>query len=116
LGALRSALAAKLADGNLIVVDSLDLKEAKTKTFREALAGFKFNKTALVVEAGTTPNANLELSTRNIAGVEMLYGPEVHPYHLLRHELAVFSVAALEKLQSTLKASAPKRKAEVENV
>jgi len=29
----------------------------------------------------------------------MLYGPEVHPYHLLRHELAVFSLAALEKLQ-----------------
>jgi hypothetical protein len=46
----------------------------------------------------------------------MLYGPEVHPYHLLRHELAVFSLAALEKLQSSLKASAPKRKAEVENV
>ena len=34
LGALRSALAAKLADGNLVVIDSLELKEAKTKTFR----------------------------------------------------------------------------------
>jgi len=69
-----------------------------------------------VVEAGANLNSNLELSTRNIEGVEMLYGPEVHPYHLLRHELAVFSQAALEKLQSSLKASAPKRKAEVENV
>ena len=59
LGALRSALAAKFADGNLIVIDSLDLKEAKTKPFREALAGFKFNKTALVVEAGANLNANL---------------------------------------------------------
>ncbi len=116
LGALRSALAAKLQDGNLVVIDSLELKEAKTKTFRQALTGLKFNKTALVVEAGANLNPNLELSTRNIAGVEMLYGPEVHPYHLLRHELAVFSQAALEKLQSSLKASAPKRKAEVENV
>ena len=116
MGALRSALAAKFHDGNLIVIDSLDLKEAKTKAFRQVLTGFKFNKTALVVEAGANLNPNLELSTRNIAGVEMLYGPEVHPYHLLRHELAVFSQAALEKLQSSLKASAPKRKAEVENV
>ena len=107
LGALRSALAAKLADGHLVVVDSLELKEAKTKSFRQALAALKFNKTALVVEAGSTLNANLELSTRNIAGVAMLYGPEVHPYHLLRHELAIFSLAALERLQGRL---APARK------
>ncbi|MDR3765111.1 MAG: 50S ribosomal protein L4 [Acidobacteriota bacterium] len=116
LGALRSALAAKLADGKLVVVDSLELKEAKTKAFRQSLDNFHFAKTALVVEAGSNLNPNLELSTRNIAGVEMLYGPEVHPYHLLRHELAIFSQAALEKLQNSLKASAPKRKAEVANV
>ncbi len=116
LGALRSALAAKLADGKLVVVDSLELKEAKTKAFRQSLATFHFAKTALVVEAGANLNPNLELSTRNIAGVEMLYGPEVHPYHLLRHDLAIFSQAALEKLQNSLKASAPKRKAEVANV
>src|SRR6266516_4385410 len=61
LGALRSALAAKLADGHLVVVDSLELKEAKTKTFRQALTGLKFNKTALVVEAGSKLNPNLEL-------------------------------------------------------
>ena len=110
LGALRSALAAKLADGRLVVVDSLELKEAKTKSFRQALAALGFTKTAVVVEAGSNLNSNLELSSRNIAGVEMLYGPEVHPYHLLRHELAVFSQAALEKLQGSLKASAPRRK------
>ena len=37
LGALRSALAAKLADGKLTVVDSLEIKEAKTKLYRDAL-------------------------------------------------------------------------------
>jgi large subunit ribosomal protein L4 len=116
LGALRSALAAKLEDKKLIVVDTLELEAPKTKSFRSALVGLGFAKTALVVEAGNKPNENLELSARNIAGVEMLYGPEVHPYHLLRHELAVFSLAALEKLQGSLKASAPKRKAEVANV
>jgi large subunit ribosomal protein L4 len=43
----------------------------------------------------------------------MLYGPEVHAYHLLRYDRAIFSREALEKLQTALKASAPKRKAEV---
>jgi large subunit ribosomal protein L4 len=112
-GALRSALAAKLADGKLTVVDSLDLKEVKTKEVRKALDTLGVEKTALLVEAGNHENTNLELSARNIKGVEMLYGPEVHPYHLLRYDRAVFTQAALEKLQNSLKASAPKRKAEV---
>jgi hypothetical protein len=37
----------------------------------------------------------------------------VHPYHILRYERVIFAQPALEKLQETLKASAPKRKAEV---
>ncbi|HYE25668.1 MAG TPA: 50S ribosomal protein L4 [Clostridia bacterium] len=113
LGALRSALAAKLSDGKLVVVESFDLKETKTKAVKQALDALKVEKTALLVEAGSAENANLELSARNIAGVEMLYGPEVHPYHLLRYDRAIFSRPALEKLQNSLKASAPKRKAEV---
>lgn len=113
LGALRSALAAKLQDGKLIVVNAFELKEAKTKAVRQALEAFGFEKTALIVESANTENVNLELSARNIAGVEMLYGPEVHPYHLLRYDRVIFSKPALEKLQESLKASAPKRKAEV---
>jgi large subunit ribosomal protein L4 len=113
LGALRSALAAKLQDGKLVVVDSFELKEAKTKEVRKALDALNVEKTALLVEAGSNENQNLELSSRNIEGVEMLYGPEVHPYHLLRYDRAIFTKTALDKLQSSLKASAPKRKAEV---
>ena len=41
LGALRAALASKLADGKLIVVDSLELKEPKTKLYRAALNKLK---------------------------------------------------------------------------
>ncbi len=113
LGALRSALAAKLQDGKLAVVDAFELKEVKTKAVRQALEALGMEKTALIVEAGNAENVNLELSARNIAGVEMLYGPEVHPYHLLRYDRVIFSKPALEKLQESLKASAPKRKAEV---
>ena len=113
LGALRSALAAKFADGKLTVVDNFDLDGAKTKAFREALDKLKVEKTALLVEVSKKENRNLELSSRNLEGVELVRGHEVHPYHLLRYDRAVFARPALEKLQSALKASASRRKAEV---
>jgi len=110
-GALRSALASKFADGKLAVVESFELEEAKTGVFREALGKLGADKTALLVD-GVKENRNLELSSRNIPGVELVAGSRVHPYHLLKYETAVFARAALEKLQDSLKASAPKRRAE----
>jgi large subunit ribosomal protein L4 len=112
LGALRSALAAKHADGKLTVVSSFDLEEIKTSALREALDTLGIEKTALLVD-GAKENRNLELSVRNLQGIELVAGNQVHPYHLLRYDTVVFSQPALEKLQDSLKASAPKRKAEV---
>jgi hypothetical protein len=40
----------------------------------------------------------------------LLAGNQVHPYHLLRYETTIFARPALEKLQNSLKAAAPKRK------
>jgi large subunit ribosomal protein L4 len=111
LGALRSALAAKFADGKLVVVESFGLKEAKTKDFRKTLEALEVTKTALLVDS-EKENRNLELSARNLAGVERMRGREVHPYHLLRYDRAIFARAAMEKLQESLKASASKRKAQ----
>jgi large subunit ribosomal protein L4 len=112
LGALRSALASKLSDGKLMVVDGFELEAAKTGAFRKALGKLGIEKTALLVD-GAKENRNLELSSRNIPGVKLVPSSQVHPYHLLRYEAAIFSRPALEKLQESLKASAPKRKAEV---
>jgi large subunit ribosomal protein L4 len=109
LGALRSALAAKFADGKLIVVNAFDLKEPKTKEFRKALDSLKVNSTVLVVEVPKHENRNLELSARNIAGLELIRGNEVHPYHLLRHDHVIFSKPAIEKLQVSLKGSVSKK-------
>ena len=113
LGALRSALAAKFADGKLTVVESFELKEAKSKAFREMLDGLNVEKTALLVQGTKDDNKNLVLSSRNLAGVELIAGNAVHPYHLLRYDRAIFSRPALEKLQDSLKASAPKGRKEV---
>ena len=112
LGALRSALAAKLADGKLTVIESFELADHKTKAFRTALNGLDVKSTALLVD-GADENRNLELSARNLDGVELMKSFDVHPYHLLRYDRAIFSRPALEKLQTSLKATASKRKAEV---
>ena len=108
LGALRSALAAKLADGKIIVVNAFDVKEPKTKEFRKALDALKVDSTVLVVEAAKKENRNLDLSARNIDGLELLRGNEVHPFHLLRYDRAIFSQPAIEKLQVSLHKSLPK--------
>ena len=52
---------------------------------------------------------NLELSSRNIDGLELVRGNEVHPYHLLRHDRVIFSQPAIEKLQVSLKNSVSKK-------
>jgi large subunit ribosomal protein L4 len=110
LGALRSALAAKFADGKLIVVNAFDVKEPKSKLFREALNTLKVDKTALLVEVAKHSNRNLELSSRNLEGVELIAGNEVHPYHLLRYDCVIFSHPAIEKLQVSLKGSVSSRR------
>jgi large subunit ribosomal protein L4 len=110
LGALRSALAAKLNDGKLVVVENFELKEIKTKEFRKTLDKLNAKGTTLLIESSGTGNHNLHLSSRNLEGVELLAGNQVHPYHLLRYENTIFSRPALEKLQDSLKATAPKRK------
>ena len=109
LGALRSALAAKFADGKLIVVNAFDVKEPKTKEFRKALDALKVDGTVLIVETPKQENRNLELSARNIDGLELVRGNEVHPFHLLRYDRVIFSQPAIEKLQVSLKNSASKK-------
>src|SRR5437868_13279961 len=109
LGALRSALAAKFADGKLVVVGAFDVKEPKTQAFREALDSLKVDKGAVLVEVANHGNRNLDLSSRNIDGVELVASNQVHPFHLLRYDRAIFSQPAIEKLQLSLKNTTSRR-------
>jgi large subunit ribosomal protein L4 len=110
LGALRAALAAKLADGKLTVVESLELKEPKSKLYREALDKLEAKRTTLLVESGQALSEKLYLGSRNLKNVELVLTTEVHPYDLLRYERAIFSRSAIEKLQEALKKTVSKRK------
>jgi large subunit ribosomal protein L4 len=114
LGALRSALASKLADGKLTVVDTLELKEGKTKLYRQALDKLSVDRTALIVENGKTLSQTLMLGARNLKGVELVLNNEVHPYDLLRYDRAIFSKAAIEQLTDALTKSISKRAAQTE--
>src|SRR5713101_9726955 len=106
MGALRSALAAKLADGKLIVVNTFDVKEPKTQAFRESLDALKVTKGALLVETTNHGNRNLVLSSRNLKGVEMVTSSEVKPYHVLAYVCTLLVQPAIEKVQLSLKKAA----------
>ena len=100
LGALRSALSAKLRDGELKVVDAFSFQEPKSKAVRAALTTLDATKSVLVVDIGE--NRNLTLGTRNLAGVTLVASREVTVYELLKHEKVLVSQAAAAKLSEAL--------------
>ncbi|MGB0064435.1 MAG: 50S ribosomal protein L4 [Terracidiphilus sp.] len=110
LGALRSALASKLADGKLTVVDSLEIAEGKTKLYFEALGKLGVTRSALIVENGKTLSEGLLRGSRNLQSVELVLNNEVHPYDLLRYDTAIFSKAAIEELAKALVKTVSTRK------
>jgi large subunit ribosomal protein L4 len=110
LGALRAALASKLADGKLTVVESLELAQPKTKAYRAALDKLDAKRTTLLVESGAEVTPSLLLGSRNLDRVELLLTQEVHAYDLLRYERAIFSRAAIEQLQEALKKTVSRRR------
>jgi large subunit ribosomal protein L4 len=100
LGALRSALSAKLRDGELKVVSEFSIGDVKTKAMRQTLDQMEAKRTVLMVD--NTENRNLELSSRNLQGVKLVSSREVNVYDLLGHEQVLLSQAAAEKLSEAL--------------
>ena len=99
-GALRSALAAKFLEHKLTVVDQLSLGEPKTKLFAGALKKLGVEKTVLVVNDAA--DRNLELSSRNVEGCDLVRHHSLHPYHVLSHDQVLISEGALTRLQESL--------------
>ena len=100
LGALRSALSAKVKDGELKVIQEFNLPDHKTSNAMDTLAGLATGKTVLVVDNGE--NRNLLLSVRNLKGVTQLPTRDVNPYHLLGHQNVLISEAAARKFSEAL--------------
>lgn len=100
LGALRSALSAKLRDGELRVVRAFDLKDHKTKNMAGVLGKLETKKTVLLVEA--SDNANLTRASRNLKGVKLVPPKDVNVYDLLRHQEVLLTEPAAKKLSEAL--------------
>ncbi len=104
-GALRSAISERLREGNVIIIDEITFKEAKTKNFLEVLNTLgliedKKTKKALFVDS--LDNTNLILSSRNVKKAKVTNSFGVNIYDLLYHEKLVLTQSAARELAELL--------------
>jgi len=96
---LRMALSAKAQGGNLVVIDNLDLNEAKTAFLKEHLVKLGLGKTALVID-GDAINVGFAHASANLREVDLLPAIGANVYDILNHETLVLTRAAVEKLEA----------------
>ncbi len=100
VGALRAAIAAKVADGTLIVVDRLASEDRKTKATVEMFGRLGITGKTLVIDV--KPDEGFALSARNIAGVRIVQSSRVTARDVMDTKQVVATKDALEKLQEAL--------------
>lgn len=95
--ALKSALTSRVSASKLIVLDSLELAEAKTKAMVNVLEALKLNK-ALIITAGEA-SKNVMLSARNIQGIKTSAVNNINVYDILKYDTFVVTQDALNKIE-----------------
>ncbi len=95
---LKMALSSKAAS-NLIVVDTLDLKDAKTKALGAQLAKAGWGNKVLVID-GDAVNAGFARAAGNLVGINVLPAIGANVYDILKHDTLVLTRAAVEKLEA----------------
>jgi len=100
LGALRAAIAQKLSDKTLVVVDTLESADAKTKTTVALFKTLGVEGKTLVIDVA--PDEAFSRSARNIAGVRLVATNRVTARDVMDTAFVVTTRGALEKLQETL--------------
>lgn len=96
---LKMALSSKAKAGQLIVMDSLAVADAKTKLLKGNLAKLGFGKTALVID-GEQVDASFAQAARNLHEIDVLPAMGANVYDILRAETLVLTRAAVEKLEA----------------
>ncbi len=95
---LKMALSSK-AKAGLVIVDSLDLADAKTKGVATLLAKANWGKKVLVID-GTQVNEGFARATRNLFGINVLPAMGANVYDILKHDTLVLTRAAVEQLEA----------------
>lgn len=98
---LKHALSAKASAGALVVLDTADVAEGKTKALALAIRNLGW-KRALVID-GAEVNANFARAARNIEGLDVLPSMGANVYDILRRDTLVLTRAAVEALEARLK-------------
>ena len=96
---LKMALSAKAKDGSLIVVENLDLKEAKTRALKERLANLSLGRNALVID-GDALNVGFAQAAGNLREIDLLPAIGANVYDILNHDTLVLTRAAVETLEA----------------
>jgi large subunit ribosomal protein L4 len=99
-GALRAALAQKLKDGGVVVVEALTAGEIKTKAAAELLRTLTVTGKAVLIDV--TPDENMSRSVRNLAGISFVSSQRVTARDVIGARQVVVTKSALEKLQEAL--------------
>lgn len=99
--ALLSALSSKNQDGKIIVVDKLDLDEAKTKQMVKVLQDLQVQNALIVIPQA---DEKVERSARNLRGVKVLRVEGLNVYDLIRYEHLILTGEALKLLEQRLAA------------
>ena len=95
---LKMALSAKAKDG-LVVVDTLDIKDAKTKALAGQLAKAGWGKKVLVID-GESVNGDFARAAGNLKDINVLPAIGANVYDILKHDTLVLTRAAVEKLEA----------------
>jgi large subunit ribosomal protein L4 len=99
--ALKHALSARAKDGGLIVLDSAQVKEAKTKALAAQFSGLGLTN-ALIID-GAQLDAGFANAARNIPNVDVLPVQGINVYDIVRREKLVLTKAAVEALEARFK-------------
>ena len=95
--AMRSALSAKVAAGEFIVLDALQLEEAKTKNMAAVLKAFNLSKRTLLVVG--EDNENVKRASANIEKLSLTNASLLNIYDLVANTACVITVDAIKKIE-----------------
>ena len=97
-GALVAAIAARVQDGTLVVVDELTASETKTKSAVDLLKRLGADGKALLIDV--QPDDKLGIAVRNLPGVQFLASARVGARDVMNASRVIATKAAVEKLQA----------------
>lgn len=98
--ALKSALATKVQESNILVLESLSFEAPKTKEFVAFLNNLSVDTKALIVTANV--DETIALSARNIPGITVIEAVGINVLDLVGHNKLIITKAAVEKVEEVL--------------